>query len=99
VYLLPGKTFFTTESEAACSSFFAPWDRSEEPYIRIATGDYPELRRERGRDNALAAILLSLALQVIHYQQWVKTGDLHKRGVNRKALIVLDRYAETRDHP
>jgi hypothetical protein len=29
----------------ASASFFAPWDRTVEPYIRVSTGEYPQLVR------------------------------------------------------
>ena len=99
VYLHPNEVIRTIDGKTGCASFFGPFDRSEEPYIKIATGDYPQLRRERGRDDALAAFLHSFAHEVIHYQQWITTGDHHERGVDRKAAGLVDRYAETTDHP
>ena len=99
VYLLPGETFVTVERETAVSSFFAPFDRSEEPYIRIATGDYPELRRERGRDNALATYIFSSNRQLAYYRQWVRTGRIWSSGVNKQAIILLREYEKSVDHP
>jgi len=81
------------------ASFFAPWDRRVEPYIRIATGDYLKLKEESGRDNALAAYLHSFAHEFVHYQQWVSTGETSERGVVRRAAGIVDRYAMTTDHP
>ena len=81
------------------ASFFAPYDRNVEPFIRVATGDYLRLKKERGRDNALAACLNSLAHEFVHYQQWVATGEISERGVIRRAQSIVDRYAMTTDHP
>jgi hypothetical protein len=53
----------------------------------------------QGRDNALAAILCSLAHEVVHYQQWVTTGEMHERGVPRKAAAIVDAYAMSVDYP
>src|SRR6266545_3232964 len=64
VYLYPSARITTSHGEVGTASFFAPWRRTVEPYIRIATGDYLAERKERGRDNALAAILCSLAHEV-----------------------------------
>ena len=86
-------------SRKASASFFAPRDRRVEPYIRIATGDYHDLLAACGRDNALAAYLNSLAHEVIHYQQWIATGETTERGVVRRAAKMVDRYALTVDHP
>lgn len=99
VYLLPGAHLTTIDGDKASASFFAPWDRRVEPYIRIATGDYHDLLDACGRDNALAAYLSSLAHEVIHYQQWIATGETTERGVIRIAAKMVDRYALTVDHP
>jgi hypothetical protein len=99
VYLLPGEDFLTIEGERCVASFFAPWDRTEEPYIRLATGDYPKLKKERGRDDALASILDSLARQIVRYQHWVHTGKITNRSVVAKADRILDNYAQTIDRP
>src|SRR5258706_16255070 len=57
VYLSPHDRVVTIDGSVGTASFFAPWNRHVEPYIRIATGDYPRERAERGRDNALASYL------------------------------------------
>ena len=85
--------------ELADGSFVAPFDRNVEPYIRIATGDYPAIRRERGRDNALAEMIGCLGHEIIHYQQWIATGELWERGVGRQKTTLLHRYSSTVDHP
>jgi len=81
------------------ATFLGPFDRGEEPYIRVATGDYADLKKEFGRDNALAACLNSFAHEFVHYQQWVGTGEISERGVVRRAQSIVDRYATTIDHP
>jgi hypothetical protein len=85
--------------EYVSASFFAPWKRDEEPFIRVATGDYPTVKAARGRDNALAAFLQSFAHEVVHYQQWVSTGMTTERGVVVRAKRMLEMYASTVDHP
>src|SRR5262245_38380015 len=80
VYLFPSEQIITMHGDRVSASFFAPFDRRVEPFIRIATGDYPQRRREFGRDNALAAFLQSLAHELVHYQQWVATGETSERG-------------------
>lgn len=99
VYLLPGAVVRTMDGNSASASIFLPWDRKVEPYIRIATGDFPSLRRRNGRDDALAAYLGSLSHEVLHYRQWVETGQAWERGVAARASRLLDKYAETVDHP
>jgi hypothetical protein len=95
VYLQSSATVRTMHGVECSASIFLPWKRDEEPYIRIATGDYPQLRRERGRDNALAAFIGSLTHEILHYRQWIDTGDSSERGVAVKASGVVRRYAQS----
>lgn len=81
------------------ASFFAPWDRNVEPFIRVATGDFQMLKKKHGRDNALASFLHAFAHELVHYQQWVETGEITERGVVRRANRIVDTYATTVDHP
>jgi hypothetical protein len=99
VYLGPKELVTTIDGNRCSASFFAPWDLAEEPYIRIATGDYPLLKRQSGRDAALAAFIVSMSHEIVHYRQWVETGDVWERGVDRKAVAMLRRYELTVDHP
>jgi hypothetical protein len=99
VYLLPGEHVVTMHGQRCSASFFAPWDRTVEPYIRIPTGDYAQLRREGNRDDALAAYLASLSHEVLHYRQWVETGEVWERGVVVRARTLVQRYALGTDHP
>lgn len=81
------------------ASFFGPYNRAQEPYIRIATGDYLRLRKARGRDNALAAYICSLSHEVIHYQQWLAGVAFDERAASRGASRWLRRYSATVEHP
>ena len=99
VYLFPSKHIVTIHGHRVSASFVAPFDRNAEPLIRIATGDYPQLKRELGRDNALAAFLQSFAHELVHYQQWLASGETSERGVIRHAQRIVERYALTADHP
>ncbi len=103
VYVKMGKTIRTMDGENAVGSFFEPDSCTVEPYIRIATGDYLELREQHGRDNALAMILMTLAHELTHYYQWI--NDLHlseigrERQATRYANLIIDAYAMTCEHP
>src|SRR5262245_7815735 len=99
VYLHSRPRVITMTGESASASFFAPWNRAVEPYIRVATGDYATLKAEMGRDDALAAFICSLAHELVHYTQWLATGKLSERGVAVQAARILRRYAVTRVHP
>jgi hypothetical protein len=99
VYLFPTETIVTIHGKTCAASFFAPFDRRAEPHIRIATGDYPALKKKSGRDNALAAFIVSLNHELVHYYQWLSTGKNWEQGVDRKASRMLQHYADSVAHP
>lgn len=95
----------TPSGEMASAYFFAPYEKTVEPYISIAVGDYLELMSKWGKDNALAAILSSMIHEISHYFQWLKNYDFiwdedkkEKQAKYYSKEILMD-YAETRDHP
>lgn len=91
------KNRFTKELVSA--TFFAPYDKEEEPYIRIATGDYVELLEELGKDDALASILNSIAHELGHYYQWIDDEELEEKSAEDTADYIMDLYLDTRNHP
>ncbi len=99
VYLNQHRRFIMAEGEEATASFFAPYDRNIEPYIRIATGDYDDLVSESGKHDALASYICSLAHEIIHYQQWIADGSTSEEGIEEEAVAILRRYAQTVDVP
>ena len=103
VYLKSSHKIKAQDGELVYGTFFGPFDRYEEPYIRVSTGDYKELMHKSGKDNALAAILVSIAHELTHYFQWVNDIQLTEIGVERQANayanFIIEEYAETREHP
>ena len=103
VYVKADRRIKSMKGDMVCGTFFRPADRDREPYIRIATGDYVELLAKWDRDNALAAILSTLAHELTHYFQWLNDLDLTLIGEERQATCyarqILSDYAQTRDHP
>lgn len=83
--------------------FFGPYDKTEEPYIKVSVGDYEERLRRFGKDNALAGNLQSMAHELSHYFQWLKDLDFCEEREERQAkyyaVEILHDYAETREHP
>ena len=103
VYVKENKRIKASDGEPVCGTAFLPYSRDDEPYIRIATGDFPDLVEQMGTDNALAAILTTLAHELTHYFQWLNDVELtpigEERQATRCATHVIARYAQTRDHP
>ena len=103
VYVKGTKTIRAKDGDQVVGTFFEPYSYENEPYIRLATGDYNELVHTLGKDNALASILLSLAHELTHYFQWINGMQLTDIGKERQAVIysknILDEYALTCEHP
>ena len=103
VYVKETRQIKACDGEMVCGTAFLPYSKDVEPYIRIATGDYLELVEQRGKDNALATILTTLAHELTHYFQWLNDVNLTPIGEERQATrcanLVIERYAQTRDHP
>lgn len=103
VYIKSKEKIKAMDGELVSATFFQPVNRYDEPYIRISTGDYEELLFKRGKDNALAAILCSIAHELTHYYQWINDIQLSDIGYERQAkqyaLFILDEYKEVTDHP
>ncbi|MGU3396812.1 hypothetical protein [Priestia aryabhattai] len=86
-----------TTKELVTATFFAPYEKDVEPYIRIATGDYKDLIRERGKIDALYAMLDSIAHELCHYQQWLEDKELEEGEAEEKGSQLVDEYAENID--
>jgi len=103
VYVRATRRLRTLDGGTATGTFFEPLSHRDEPYIRLAAGDFEELLAERGRDNALCALLTCLAHELTHYFQWINALSLTDAGRERQASIcarrILESYAQTVDHP
>lgn len=103
VYFKNKKKLRCIDGDLAYGTFFEPTSYDVEPYVRIAVADYNDLCFKWGKDSALTSILLSLAHELTHYFQWINGVELTECGyeqqATRYARLILDEYAETRDHP
>ena len=103
IYVKAHRRIKTQSGDFACGTFFGPYDRDLEPYIKIATGDYYELLEFRGKDNALAGMLWCIAHELTHYYQWLNDVRLTSIGEERQATNyankVMDLYSSVKDHP
>lgn len=73
-----------------------PYNKNEEPYIRMATGDFEELVSERGEENAIYAILECMAHEIIRYRQWLENPDMDaekaETEAERESTNLVDEY-------
>ena len=91
------------DGDLVSATFFEPYDKTVEPYIRIATGDYIKLLNKSGKNNALGSVLYSMAHGLTHYFQWINDIHLTSIGQERQATVyagyIIDEYKKTRKHP
>ena len=103
VYIKACEQVRCMDGELAYGTFFRPFDRLQEPYVRIATGDYEKRLEEWGKDSILTANLKCIAHELTHYFQWLNDVELTPIGEERSASYwaqeILYDYAETREHP
>ena len=99
IYLLSRPMIKTRSGKLVSATFLAPYDRLVEPFIKVAVGDYEELKNKCGRDNAIAAIFTSILHELTHYFQWINQVDFNERQAIYYAKKIINDYAMTRDHP
>lgn len=103
VYIKKDKRITAKDKALVFATFFEPLDRLEEPFVKIATGDYCDLLKNNTQDNALAALLYLLAHELTHYFQWINDIKLTEIGFERQAdaysKLIISEYSMTRDHP
>lgn len=75
--------------ETVTATFFAPFDKSAEPYIRVAVGYYSDIIAQNGRLHAIYPIVESIAHEVAHYFQWIDDKDLSENEAEEMAEEIL----------
>lgn len=103
VYVKACERIRARDGDKVCGVFFRPYNYGEEPYIKLATGDYIQLKKEMGRDDALASLIWTFSHELTHYFQYVNSAELTLKGeeiqASRYATKILRMYGETREHP
>ena len=86
-----------TTKENVSATFFAPYDKNVEPYIKVATGDYEDLVHEYGEVDALYIIIESIAHEIIHYKQWLSDLDFNESEAEKEGEKLVDQFADSLD--
>ena len=102
VYIVNKRYIYAADGDRVVGTCYQPASFEDEAYIRIAVGDYSDLLK-RGRDNAIASILYTLAHEITHYYQWINGSHLptilSELQAEQSAKRILRLYAMTREHP
>ena len=103
LYIKSNKYIVAKDGERVAGVFRSYDDNNEEPYIKIATGDYATDKNEWGRDDALATILGTIAHELTHYYQWLNQTSQTNRGAEHQASLyakwILYEYSQFTEHP
>lgn len=103
IYLKSSKVIKAMDGELVYGTFLGPYDKLEQPYIRVATGDFLDLQDSWGKDDALASYLFSIAHELSHYYQWINDLKLTPIGMERQANkyqeSIVYEYSAIREHP
>lgn len=101
VYVKAARWIRAKDGDMVVGTIWRPADYHECPYIRLATGDYPDLVEKQGRDRAILAILHTFAHEITHYYQHINDLTLTERGEERQATSYADdiilEYVEVSD--
>lgn len=95
VYVKKDKYIKNSKGEFSSALFFGPYDKNEEPYIKIATGDFQELINNSGERNAILSILNSLAHEIQHYYQWYDDTDYDEDEAELGAEELIYEYIDS----
>lgn len=90
VYIKADYRIKAMDGEYVVGTFWRPVDYNEEPYVRLATGDYQELKQKRGEEQAMWAILRTFAHELTHYMQHINGLELTPIGEERQATMYMD---------
>ena len=103
IYIKSSEFITAKDGDLVSGTFFEPYYRTDEPYIRVAAGDHAKNLIRWGRDDAIAATLRTIAHELTHYYQWINGVDKPIRNLELHAYIcssiILRQYAETTEHP
>jgi hypothetical protein len=98
VYVKRSPRIKAKDGELVCGTFLMPGDDRDDPYIRIAAGDYSELCGKYDEKRAIYEILWCIAHELTHYYQWINglmlTEIGEERQAKRYAFFVADEYLE-----
>ncbi|MDE7294821.1 MAG: hypothetical protein K2N72_10405 [Oscillospiraceae bacterium] len=91
VYIKNSEFIRSLDGELVSATFFAPFDRTLEPYAKISAGDYTALVKKYGTFSALCSTAASLAHELTHYFQWINGFDLSEKQAERQAKYYSEK--------
>ena len=98
IYLKNKRKLRCIDGDLAYGTFFEPTSYKDEPYIRIAVGDFCESCQKFGKENAILSVLEIISHELTHYFQWINELELTSIGKERQATMyaryIVSEYVE-----
>lgn len=82
------------EGQKVLGTCYCPNDRSKSMSIKIATGDFFEMLKKEGKENAIYRIFHSILHELQHYYQFANDWALDEDEADEVATELLYRYIE-----
>lgn len=79
IYVKAKEKITACDGELVSGTCWWPLNYSEQPYIRVAAGDYTHMIEQSGQYNATASTLCTIAHELTHYYQWINNMEMTHR--------------------
>lgn len=87
----------TRRKERVSGIFGTPSYKNKYPYIKVATGDFQELKEENGKYNALMSTLNTFAHEIIHYKQWIENRPFREKEAKKESTKLVESFSEYKE--
>ena len=94
VYVKATEYICAKDGAFVIGTFFRPNSMEDDPYIKVAAGDYDVVYEKSGKGFAVAGILHCLAHEFTHYFQWLNQIKLTYIGEERQATNYANRILD-----
>lgn len=81
--------------EKVNGTFYAPFDKTERSRIKISTGDFAQLMKLHGKEDAIFYMLETISHEIQHYYQWVDDLDFDEEDAEYGATELTTEYMES----
>lgn len=80
VYIKNRDFIVAVDKDLVAGTFFGPYDKTQEPYIKIAAGEFTKERKRINHRELVYNYFAVLAHELTHYYQWLGDQTLTARG-------------------
>lgn len=91
VYIKNSDFIVAVDKDLVAGTFFGPYDKTQEPYIKIAAGAFAKERKRLKHRELVYNYFAVLAHELTHYFQWIGDQTLTKRGEEWQATFYGNR--------